>query len=85
MRLKSGIWVGGAFSDDPGSRGSYAAQHPGEQQDVYVSLQAEVDPENGDFHRDESGSIILRGSGILIRWEEVEYLEFYEESRASSG
>jgi len=41
MKLKSGIWVGGAFGDAPGGRESYAAQYPGEHQDVYVALQGE--------------------------------------------
>lgn len=81
MKLKSGTWVGGAFIDKPGSRTSYAAQHPGEQQDIYLALQAEVDPASGDFEHDEFGYIVLRGSGMLIRWEEVEYLEFYETTR----
>jgi hypothetical protein len=78
VKLKSGSWVGGYFSDRPDLDESYAAKQPGEQSDFYLGMQAWIDPASGDFEHDEFGSIILRGSGMLIRWDEVEYLEFYE-------
>ena len=56
---------------------SYAAGYP-EKQDLFLVEAAEVDPETGEFEFDESGEPALRGSGILIRWEEVEYLEFID-------
>jgi hypothetical protein len=38
----------------------------------------EVDPDTGEFLFDDDGDPRLRGSGILIRWDEVEYLEFLD-------
>jgi hypothetical protein len=37
-----------------------------------------MDPDSGEIHTDEDGNPKLMDSGILIRWEEVEYLEFTE-------
>ena len=34
----------------------------------------EVDPETGEFML-EGGELVSRGSGILVRWNEVEYLD----------
>ena len=85
MKLKSGTWVGGFFIDKPGSGTSYAAQQHAGEQDIYLAIQAVVDPVTGGFATNESGSAIARGSGMLIRWDEVEYLEFSEDSRIPGG
>jgi hypothetical protein len=37
----------------------------------------EVDPENGEFML-EGGELVSRGSAILVRWNEVEYLDFID-------
>jgi hypothetical protein len=39
---------------------------------------AEVDPDIGEFEFDDKDQPVLRGSSILIRWDEVEYLEFID-------
>jgi hypothetical protein len=72
LKLKSGSWIGGAFA-----QGSYAAVYP-EPPDLYLAWAAEVDPSSGAFLFDEHDRVVLRDSGILIRWEEVEYLEFID-------
>jgi hypothetical protein len=72
LKLKSGSWIGGAFA-----QGSYAAVYP-EPSDLYLAWAAEVDPSSGAFLFDEHDRVVLRDSGILIRWEEVEYLEFID-------
>jgi len=59
-----------------GSR-SYAAGYP-EEQDLYLVEAVEVDPQTGAFVLDEEGNPVPRGSAILIRWDEVEYLDFTE-------
>jgi hypothetical protein len=47
------------------------------QYDVDTSCkQYDVDPESGEFHSDEEGGVIELGRGILVRWNEIEYLEF---------
>ncbi len=77
LRLKSGVWLGGAFATMPDGSGSYAAGYP-EEQDLYLVEAVEVDAESGSFIVDEDGNPVSRGSGILVRWSEVEYLDFYE-------
>jgi uncharacterized protein DUF6338 len=67
-----GSWIGGAFA-----QGSYAAVYP-EPSDLYLERAAEVDPSSGAFVFDEDDCVVLRDSSILIRWEEVEYLEFID-------
>jgi len=69
-RLKSGGWVGGAFAD-----GSYAGGHP-EPGDLFIVRAAEIDQESGEFERDTEGNAVLRASGLLVRWEDIEYLDF---------
>jgi hypothetical protein len=81
IRLKSGGWVGGAFAVDRRGRGSYAAGYP-EQQDLYLAEEAEVDPQTGDFLVDEQGKVRLLDRGLLVRWDEVEYLTFQEARKA---
>ncbi|MDQ4025091.1 MAG: DUF6338 family protein [Actinomycetota bacterium] len=70
LRLKSGIWIGGVFEGS----GSYAAGYP-EAQDLLLSEMVEVDPATGEFIL-EAGAPILKGTRLLIRWEEIEFLEF---------
>lgn len=76
LRLKSGVWIGGAYADANGRR-SYAADYP-EPQDLFLAAAVEVDPENGEFVVDEDGDVALLAGGILVRWEEVEHLEFID-------
>lgn len=78
LRMKSGVWIGGAFTNDQRSGlRSYAAGYPDEQ-DLYLAIAAEVDPTSGEFEVDADGETVTRESGILVRWGEVEYLEFLE-------
>jgi hypothetical protein len=81
LRLKSGTWLGGAFATRADGTRSYAAGYP-EQQDLYLVESVEVDPDTGSFVIDDAGTPVLRGSSILIRWDEVEYLDFIEFVRA---
>lgn len=73
-RMRSGTWLGGAFAEANGTR-SYAAGYP-EAQDLYLAATVEVDPETGEFIVGDDGLPTLQASGLLVRWEEVEYLEF---------
>jgi hypothetical protein len=75
-RLKSGTWLGGAYADANGKR-SYAAGYP-EPQDLYLAASVEVDPRTGAFLLDEQGQLRLGSGGLLVRWDEVEYLEFID-------
>jgi hypothetical protein len=77
LRLKSGTWLGGAFAVLPDGSRSYAAGYPDEQ-DLYLVEAVEVDPDGGEFVFDEQGDPVSKGSAILIRWDEVEYLDFID-------
>jgi hypothetical protein len=75
LRLKSGIWVGGLYAS-VGDHRSYAAGYP-ESQDIFLAQVADVDATTGEFLR-ENDAVRMRGTSLLVRWDEVEYLEFIE-------
>lgn len=78
VRLKSGAWIGGAFTTSPDGRPSYAAGYP-EEQDLYLSATAVIDPDTGAFAYDSDGGVVQElEKGLLIRWDEVEYLQFID-------
>jgi hypothetical protein len=74
--MKSGVWLGGAYADANGRR-SYAAGYP-EAQDLFLAAAVELDPETGEFVVAADGKVTLLEGGILLRWEEVEHLEFID-------
>lgn len=75
-RLKSGTWLAGAYAKANGRR-SYAAGYP-EPQDLYLAASVPVDSETGEFLLNDEGTPDLGEGGLLIRWDEVEYLEFID-------
>ena len=78
LRLRSGVWVGGVFSTGADGRlGSYASGYPYERE-LFLHEIVLVDPDTGTFEFDERGAVKVVESGLLIRWEEVEYLEFID-------
>lgn len=70
FRTKDGLFLGGYYGT-----GSYVSGYP-ESQDIYLDNLAEIDSLTGEFKLDEEGNPKLLGSGLLLRWDEVEYLEF---------
>lgn len=90
MKLKSGIWLGGVFATDIDGRRSYAAGYP-HLQDLYLIRSVAVDPRSGEFRGAGDGRLLaLPGeaatrSSLLVRWEEVEYLEFIEPGPVREG
>lgn len=70
FRTKDGLLLGGYYG-----KGSYVSGYP-EPQDIYLDNIAEIDSTTGKFELDEGGNPKLLGSGLLLRWDEVEYLEF---------
>ena len=75
-KLKSGTWIAGSFGVF-GGRSPYAAGYP-EPPDLYLTATLVLDPQTGALHTEE-GDPVIRDSAILIRWEEIEYLEFVED------
>lgn len=76
LRLKLGVWIGGAYANANGHR-SYAAGYP-EPQDLFLAAAADVDPDTGAFVLDADGNPTVLEGGLLVRWDEVEYLEFID-------
>ena len=66
-------WVLGIFSPHP-DLGAYASGPP-QEPDLYLSDTAVAVPGTGEFLRDAKGRPYLRGLGLLIRYEEILYLE----------
>ncbi len=71
LRLKSGRWLGGKYST-----GSHVAGYP-QAPDIYLEEELVVSQERGDFVLDPDTEEPQRQGhyGLLVRWEEVEYLE----------
>jgi hypothetical protein len=77
MRLKSGRWIAGLFAEVNG-RAPYTAGYP-EPQDLLLPATVKIDPETGETPLDDDGRVQLRRGALLVRWEEIEYLQFFEE------
>lgn len=73
LELTTGERIGGIFSS-----GSYASGYPEKPQDVYLERGLLVDPETGQFSRDKDGNYKDLGAGILVRWDNVKVLEFFD-------
>lgn len=77
LKLKSGSWVAGAYATATDGLKSYSAGYP-EDQDLFLATTAEVDAETGEFVFAEDGKVQLLPGGVLVRWAEVEYLQFID-------
>ena len=73
-RLKSGTWVGGMYAEVE-KRRPYASGYP-EIQELYLTRTLQIDPEDGSFVLDEEDQLIQGAGGLLMRWEEIEVMEF---------
>lgn len=76
IKLKSGTWVGGAYATYEDLK-SYSAGYP-EAQDLFLARTVALDPTSGEFVFDADGTVRFGAGGLLVRWEEVEYLEFID-------
>ncbi|MEX0873922.1 MAG: DUF6338 family protein [Actinomycetota bacterium] len=76
MKTKSGAWIGGWFGKASGTE-AFAGGYP-HPRELYVPKTVEVDQASGKFVVDERGRPYELGPGMLVRWDEVEYLKFSE-------
>ncbi len=68
-KLKSGGWIGGQYVE-----GSYVGGYP-EPADIYLRRELQVDEDARDFVFGADGQPLPQGTyGVLVRWEEVEFL-----------
>lgn len=73
-RMKSGSWIGGFYAEVEGIR-PYASGYP-EIQELYLARSLQIDPEDGSFVSDENDELISGSGSLLMRWEEIEIMEF---------
>lgn len=78
IRFKAGGYIGGRF----GKR-SYAAGYPEEPQDLYLERTYAMRDDGAFVEGDDKGGYHEIGSGALIRWDEIEFLEFFEGERGA--
>jgi Family of unknown function (DUF6338) len=68
-----GGWVGGLFGGD-----SWASGYGENPQDLYLEKTFEMDQATGEFLPGEKEDQYKeKGSGLLVRWEEMEYIETF--------
>lgn len=74
MKLKSGEWIGGWFGPVEGDP-AFAASYP-HPRELYLPKSVELDQTTGAFVVDATKRPTGLGPGILVGWEEIEYLKF---------
>jgi len=79
MQLHNGAWIGGLFGD-----ASYASGYPETSGDIYLERSVAME-EDGSFAYDDEENLIEVGAGILVRWEEVRLLDFFEYPEAADA
>lgn len=79
VRLKSGSWLAGVYGTTSTGLRSYASGFP-EAGDLFLSEQLVVDAVSGAFELDDDQRPLRPDGapGLLLRWDEIEYLEFEE-------
>ncbi len=75
VKLKGGGWVAGAYAaETAGGPPSLASRYP-EPGDLWLARQLEID-DDGRLARGPDGLQVLKPGGVLVRWDEMDYLEF---------
>jgi hypothetical protein len=73
-------WLAGLYDNNRFNRRSYASGYP-ETGDLYLAVQLKINPVTGEFINDNGSTrpvAIIGHPGLLVRWEEIEYLNFQE-------
>ena len=69
IKTKNGAWIGGAVTKD-----SSVSTHPSEG-DLLLTV-VRVDPTTGEWVKTSDSKVdVLEGSRVLVRWNEIEYLQ----------
>lgn len=80
LKLKAGHWLGGFYGDR-----SYAAGYPEEPQDLFLERTFAMDQEDGAFVLDDEGEPVDLGTALLIRWDEVAFMEVVSQGEVSGS
>lgn len=80
-RLRSdGRWIGGRFGPD-----SYAAGYPEQPRDLFLERSLVVLADGEFAEGDSPDGYQETGSGLLVKWDDIEELEFFETTGASDA
>lgn len=74
VKLKAGGWAAGFWG---AQAQGFAASYPAPQ-DIFLPMQLQTDQRTGEIIVDEDGRPKRQQWGLLIRWDEVDLLEFQE-------
>jgi Family of unknown function (DUF6338) len=78
LRLKDPPkWIVGAWATLEDGRESFASPFP-QPEALFLIRTVECDPNTGEFLYGPDNQVILRPEALLVRWEEVQYLEFID-------
>jgi Family of unknown function (DUF6338) len=81
IKLIDGPFVGGIYASQQTGLSSYASAYP-EVQELFLYAQISVDPQTGQFIDSQAQPLppgqypLIVERGLLVRWEQIEYLEF---------
>jgi hypothetical protein len=78
MQLANGEWKIGYWGE------SFASSY-GEDGDLFMAIQYVVDDEGVPVSNASGDAMLETGAGLLIRWSEVRYLEFIDETGSKRG
>jgi hypothetical protein len=79
MQLHNDVWIGGLFGD-----ASYASSYPETSGDLYLERSMQID-DDGTFVQDDEANLVDTGGGILVRWEEVRFLNVFDYVEEADG
>lgn len=74
-KLKSGVWVGGAYTSEAGRVTPYASEYP-EQHDLYLFPAIKLDALTGSFVYDDHGELVLDAGGVWLHGDDIEIINF---------
>lgn len=82
-RMKSNSWIGGVYAEIDGKK-PYASGYP-EVQELYLTRSIYVNQDDGSFVYDSDDRPLLGAGGVLIRWDEIEFIEFIHAHEENHG
>jgi len=74
-KLKSGMWIAGLYAETSEGTRPFASGYP-DPQDLYLPAILRIDTESGELVLDANGQAEVLDQGALLRWRDIEYLEF---------
>lgn len=72
--MKSRAWIAGVYAEVDDVE-PYASGYP-EPQEIFLARSIEIDQDDGGFVYGDDGRPQFGAGGLLLRWDEIEFLEF---------